>query len=240
MRLEAWINEKHLDPVERARTAERYAADPFGSIWFDDFLQPAMLTALRRVYAEEGRFKRTFAVFDPSLATGRREVTAEEYFAAPVDGRFDSGLIMEGPRAEGLEPGIATFVAFHWLLGSPVFHAFLGDVVGYELGGMVGSHARIIGAGETLGRHSDATQARALCMVMYFSPDWVPADRGVLRQFAPDGQEREIEPQPNRVVLFSVAKGYAHAVEAQASDRAPRWSHTSWYSRASKSLQRRR
>jgi hypothetical protein len=233
MRLESWIREKHLDPAEQARVAERYASDAFKSIWIDDFLRPAMLADLRRLFAEEGRFRRKLSVFDPSVRFGRRDATLEEYLAAPEEQRFESGVVLEGPRSpNSLEPGVATFVAFRWLLASPAFRGFLGALVGYDPGVLLGAQARIIGRGETMGRHNDATRNRALCMVMYLSPDWTAADRGFLRQFAPGERMREVEPRPNRAVFFTVKKGFSHAVEAQAGDRVPRWSHTAWFGRA--------
>jgi hypothetical protein len=232
MRLESWIQEKHLDPAEQVRVAERYASDMFKSIWIDDFFQPAMLAGLRRVFAEEGRFKRKRSVFDPSARFGRRDAALEEYLATSPERRFESGAVLEGPRsANRLEPGVATFVAFRWLLASPEFRVFLGALVGYDPGILLGAHARIIGLGETMARHNDDTGNRLLCLVMYLSPDWTPADGGLLRQFAPGNRSREVEPRPNRAVFFSIAKGFAHAVDAQASDRAPRWSHTAWFGR---------
>src|ERR1700737_4485050 len=56
MRLDQWIDERHLQPAAIASYAAAYASVPYASVAIDNFLTPAKFTALQRVFSVEGQF----------------------------------------------------------------------------------------------------------------------------------------------------------------------------------------
>jgi len=56
MRLDDWIDRRHLEPAAQVAYLAAFAASPHSAIIIDNFLQPERLGALQRVFATEGRF----------------------------------------------------------------------------------------------------------------------------------------------------------------------------------------
>lgn len=228
-RLEDWIDARHLTPAALDHAAARYAADPFETLWFDDFLRADRLDALRGLFETDGIFAPWFGVYDNTQRTNIRFVDAAEFNAASEEQRFERETTLTGPQPQRvMAPGWLTHVKFLYFCGQPPFRQFVQAVTGIDPLGVQSKQIRITGPGHYVRSHTDRLDGRRFCLVLYASRSWQPSDAGRFRQHRPDGNARTLDPLPNRALLFRTTKESFHQVELLSDTAAPRWGYSVW------------
>lgn len=233
MRLDAWLDPRHLLPGATEALATAFAAHPVHSAIIDDFLQEKPFALLQRAFREELRFERAYAVFDHP---DRQMATAERFFGEPDKRRFFTFERLAGvlPGRE-FAPGVLCHLKFTQLLLSLELRRFLSAASGMDICELEPSwFARTQRRGDMARRHNDLIEGRRLCAVYYLGPEWQPGYGARLRQFIGDDTVGVVEPRPNRLVFFEVKKEFDHDVEdfADAMGDQPRWAYTLWYGAA--------
>jgi hypothetical protein len=233
MRIEDWVNQEHLDAAKQAAYRAAFSSIPYPSVALDNFLIPEKLTALRRVFAGEGRFEEHF--FFHALVHGRlseEAVPAEIWRAAPDEHRASVEHIFSGPRPDqrmGL--GTVTNIKFEELLRSPMFMSFLEQVSGIRPATLTGIMTRIFVGGQYIRPHRDSGKDRDLCGVFYLSADWQPSYGGRFRHRGTGSDNVPVEPLSNRLLLFAPRVDLLHDVEpvSEAGADWQRWAYTLWF-----------
>jgi hypothetical protein len=228
-RLEDWIDPRHLSETAIAAAAARFAADPYQTVWFDNFLLEPKLEGLRALYEGDGVFGSWYGLYDRTNSAGLRFVDAEEFEAASDEQRFEQETQLTGaPPDRPLALGYIIHRQFLDFCGKEPLRRFLERITGYAPVGVNSFQSRITGPGHYVRPHDDNGVGRRLCLVFYPGRVWEPAHEGWFRQFHPDGSTRRLEPQPNRLVVFRVSKNSLHEVEPVAAAAPPRWGYTVW------------
>jgi hypothetical protein len=228
--LEDWINPQHLTEPALAAAAAHYHRDPYESLWLDDFLRQPRLDALRGLFHRDGHFAPWFGLYRDASRNGLEFVDRITYEAAPPERRFEQETVLAGPKpGREMAPGFLTHVRLLHFLDQQPFLGFLARLTGIEIEGVVDSQIRISEPGHFVGRHRDNGFGRQLCLVFYPGESWQPSEGGHLVQYQPDGGSRQVEPRPNRLVLFGVSERSFHAVEPVRT--VPRWGYTVWMGR---------
>lgn len=233
-RLEDWIDGRHLSEDAQAAAAGRFADDPYETVWFDDFLRPDRLEALRAIFERDGRFEPWLGLYGLEDRARLRFVDAAEFAAAPPSLRFEEETILVGPRPDRpLAPGWLLHAQFLQFCHRPPFVEFLRRVTGIDPVGVNSHQVRITHPGHYVGRHTDASGGRRMCLVLYCGREWDASDAGRFIQFHPDGRTRTLEPRPGRLVLFRTSRHSDHEVERVADGAHPRFAYTIWMGDAS-------
>lgn len=233
MRLEDWIDRRHLQPGAQTAHAAEFASQRHASIALDDFLRHEKFGALQRMFGAEGRFEEKHYLWQWGKG-GRSEkaVSAEAWRDAPPEHRAFVERIFAGPQPQHrMGQGIATHFKFVEMLASPQFMDFLQAVTGLRPQTMSGLLARIMVGGQYIPPHSDFMPIRDLCGVFYVSGGWQPSFGGRFRHCGPDPQVIPIEPRANRLLLFQPRADCKHDVEAinAAGSDWQRWSYSVWF-----------
>lgn len=214
-----WINPWHLGEEAVAAAAARFAGDAWQTVWFDDFLCPARLEDLRILYETDGDFHPWYYDFGSTSAAQTPESEQELVMrAAKPDRRMGIGYL--------------THLLLCTFVNSPPFLDHLGRITGIRPDGIQGFQVRISLPGRHVRPHTDNTAGRRLCMVFYPGRRWQPADGGRFQQLSGGRVMRELDPLPNRLVLFKVSDTSMHAVSPLAQDASPRWGFTIWMRKA--------
>jgi hypothetical protein len=234
-RLEDWIDPRHLSEAAIAAAAARFAADPYQTVWFDDFLLEPRLEALRALYEGDGVFSPWYSLYDRTRNDGVRFVGAEEFTASSEEQKFEMETKLTGaPPDRPLAHGYIVHQQFLGFCGKEPLRRFLERITGCDPVGVDSFQSRITGPGHYVRVHNDDGVGRRLCLVFYPGRAWEPAHEGWFRQFHPDGSTRRLEPQPNRLVVFRVSEDSRHEVEPVAAAAPPRWGYTVWMGKPAK------
>jgi 2OG-Fe(II) oxygenase superfamily len=235
MRLENWIDQRHLEPALQAAYAREFASVPHSSVVIDNFLRSEKLAALQRVFSIEGMFEERHYLWGwvNKRAKGYDEaVSAEIWRAAPDEHRASIEYQFSGPQpAYLLGPGIVAQIKFKEMVGSQNFMGFLESISGIRPATLSGFNPRIIVGGQYIRPHNDFNPNRELCSVFYLSTEWDPSFGGRFRHRGPGPNIVPIEPRPNRLLVFQPRKDCAHDVEpiSEAGERWQRWAYTLWF-----------
>ena len=238
MRLDDWIDPRHLDPAAQAVYAAAFATVPHASVAIDAFLRPEKLAALQRVFGIEGRFEERYFLDGRGSrqAEGTEEVvSAEAWRAAPDTRRASLERTFAGALPEHrMGHGIITQVKFLELMGLPEFMGFLEAVTGIRPAMLSGKMIRIMEGGHYIRPHNDAGGGRTLCAIFYVSPGWHPSFGGRFRHRGPGPDIVPVEPRSNRLLVFQARPDCPHDVEpiAAAGARWQRWAYTLWFNGA--------
>jgi hypothetical protein len=235
MKLENWIDPRHLVPATQASWAAAFSAAPQASITIDGVLQADKFTALQRVYSIEGRFEERYYVNrrrDNDNLSKDEIVSAEQWTTVPNSDRASQERSYVGPQPlHRMGKGIVTLAKFLELVDSPEFMNFLGAMTGIRPAALDGHMMRIMGAGHYVRPHNDAGPNRVLCAILYASDGWQPNFGGRFRHLGPGPEPIPIEPKPNRLLLFEPRVDCPHDVEpaTQRGARWQRWAQTLWF-----------
>jgi hypothetical protein len=231
MKLDDWIDERHLAPNVQATYAARFASVSYSSVAIDNFLRPEKLAALRRVFSTEGKFDERYSLWD--RASGLEKVVPGEVWrAAPLADRASAGRVFAGPQPNHrLGQGILAQLKFHEMAHSPEFMCFLQAVTGIKPATLTSMTTRILVGGHYIAPHSDAKPDRDLCAVFYASNEWHPSFGGRFRHCGPGLDIVPVEPRPNRLLVFEARSDCKHDVEpiTEAGARWQRWTYTLWF-----------
>src|SRR5579863_972185 len=169
MRLEDWIDPRHLASAAQTLYHAAFAAAPHASIVIDDFLRADKLDLLRLVFAREGDFEERHYLWEwTSEGRSERTVSAEAWHAAPAANKAFVEKVFSAARPEyRLGRGILTHFKFVELLSSREFMGFLEAVSGIRPATLSGLLMRIMAGGQYIPPHSDFMPIRDLCGVFY-------------------------------------------------------------------------
>jgi hypothetical protein len=235
MRLDQWIDERHLHPAAIASYAAAFVSVPYTSVAIDNFLKPEKFTALQRVFSIEGQFeeKHFFWGWVNGRTKGAEEaVSAEVWHAAPDAHRASVESMFAGARPDYcLGQGIITHVKFIELLRSVEFMSFLEAMTGIRPATLTCVMARIFVGGQYIRPHHDFRSDREVCAVFYASPGWQPSFGGRFRHRGPGLDIVPVEPWPNRLLVFQPRADCEHDVEpvTAAAAKWERWAYTLWF-----------
>jgi 2-oxoglutarate-Fe(II)-dependent oxygenase superfamily protein len=235
MRLEQWIDQRHLRPAAMASYAAAFASVPYSSVVIDNFLKPEKFAALQRVFSTEGEFaeKNFLWGWVNGKTKGSEEVVSSEvWHAAPDEHRASVESMFIGARPDyRTGRGIINQIKFMELLRSADFTNFLESVTGIRPAKLTCMMVRIFVGGQYIRPHGDFDEERDLCGVFYASPEWQPSFGGRFRHHGPGPDIVPIEPLPNRLLLFEPRADCKHDVEAITADPArwQRWAYTIWF-----------
>jgi hypothetical protein len=231
MKLDDWINQRHLAPDVQASYALRFASVPYASVAIDNFLRPEKLAALQLVFSTQGMFEERRSLWD-SATNSEKVVPLEVWEAASPTRRAVASRIFMGPHPNHrLGLGIVAQLKFSEMLHSPALMDFLRAVSGIRPATLTGMVARIMVSGHYNGPHNDTHPDRDLCGVFYASSGWHPSFGGRFRHCGPGPDVVPVEPWPNRLLLFQPRSDCEHDVEAIAPAGADwqRWAYTLWF-----------
>jgi hypothetical protein len=235
VRLEDWINPRHLATDAQALYRATLAGAPHASVVIDEFLRDDKLDLLRLVFAGEGAFEERHYLWEwTSGGRSEKTVSAEAWQSAAESQRAFVERVFTGARPEHrLGRGILTHFKFVDLLSSPEFMGFLESVSGIRPAALTGLLMRSMGAGHYIPPHSDFMPIRDLCGVFYISSGWQPRLGGRFRHCGSDAERVPIEPIANRLLLFEPQAKARHDVEpVEKSDEGwERWSYSIWFGR---------
>ena len=233
MRLDSWINARHLQPVAHAEYAAAFASVPYSSVVIDDFLQPDRLAALQRVFRTEGRFEERYYQWRRTEDGKREEPVPFDIWQAGSDAeRASVERVFVGSRPEfRLGVGIVAHLKFMELLRSGEWMDFLHVVSGIRPETLTGFSTRIMVGGQYVQPHSDFWQIRDVCGVFYASGGWRLDFGGRFRHRGPGPDIVPIEPRENRLLLFEPRADCTHDVEAitEAGKGWQRWACSMWF-----------
>jgi hypothetical protein len=229
MKLDDWIDQRHLAPEAQASYAARFASVSYSSVAVDNFLRPEKLAALQRVFSTEGRFEERYSLW----ASGSEKVVpGEVWHAAPLARRASAGRIFAGPQPNyRLGQGIIAQLQFREMVHSPEFMCFLQAVSGIKPAMLTSMTTRILVGGNYIAPHSDAQPDRDLCAVFYASNQWHPSFGGRFRHCGPGLDIVPVEPWPNRLLVFQPRYDCEHDVEpiTKVGSDWQRWTYTLWF-----------
>jgi hypothetical protein len=233
MRLEDWLDPRHLDAAGQSAYAAAFASAPYSSVVIDHFLRPEKLAVLQRVFSTEGRFAQRYYLWQWDEG-GRHEIESspEVWHAAPDVSRAFVEGVFEAPHPEHrIGQGVAAHYKFVALLASPEFMHFLDRVTGVRPATLTGLLARTMIGGQYIPPHSDFMPIRDLCGVFYASGEWQPSFGGRFRHCSAGSDSIPIEPRMNRLLLFRPGRDCRHDVEpiAEAGANWQRWSYSMWF-----------
>jgi hypothetical protein len=225
-----WITTAHLEPARVAAFATRFRTDPVSTLVIDDFLAPGPLEGLRSLFEGDGRWTERFVIRGTSRALP--EATRDRWRDTGSDERFSSQLALAGaaPGRE-LSPGMLHHLQILRLGSHPDLIDLLRRVSGRELSGLEGTQARIMLWAHQTAPHTDAGRGRALCAVLYLHREWHAGLGGRFLQYRDDLLVRQVDPLPNRLVLFATHGTLRHAVEPMttAAERWERCTYSFWF-----------
>lgn len=226
-RIEQWVAAEHLLPEAVAAYRRAIHDSPGRVAVIDGFLRPDKLSALRGLFARDGRFEPSFGLFDRHP----HEVAAEAFDAAPEAKRFYRYLTFRGPvPGRAMTPGMLHNTLFIMLSRTDAWRDWLAGILGAPLARQTALHARIMRRGMFMKRHNDDAHG-ILCAIFYLNTGWAPAFGG---RFVQEDRGRpivEVEPIANRLLLFSPGNGLSHGVApfTDAVGDWERWSYSLWY-----------
>jgi hypothetical protein len=233
MRLDDWIDPRHLDPAARAGYRAAFTASPHSSIVIDQFLCADKLELLRLVFATEGAFEERHYLWEwTDQGRSEKTVSAAAWHAARESQRAFVERVFTAPRPEyRLGRGSLTHYKFLELLSSPELMDFLDSVSGIRPPTMSGLLMRIMVGGHYIPPHSDFQPIRDLCAVFYASGGWQEGLGGRFRHCGPGSALTPVEPLANRLLLFEPRREARHDVEpiAQFDSAWERWSYSIWF-----------
>jgi len=233
MRLDQWINGRHLHPAAIASYAAAFASVPYASVAIDNFLRPEKFAALQRVFAVEGRFEEQHFLWGwVHKRTSEEPVSAEVWHAAPDAHRASAEAMFAGAKPEyRVGPGIIAQVKFMELLRSADFMSFLEALTRIRPATLTCMMVRIFTGGQYIRPHNDFRSDREVCAVFYASPEWQPSFGGRFRHRGPGPEIVPVEPWPNRLLVFQPRADCEHDVEpiTAAAARWERWAYTLWF-----------
>lgn len=212
--LHDWINPRHLDHAAMAAAATHFAEDPCSTVWFDDFLTPNRLEALRMIYESDGDFHPWYGDFG---GISHSDTGWELVLKSPKPGRHAG-------------TGYLTYLLLCNVINSPAFAGYLARITGIRPDAIQGLQVRITPPGHRVKPHTDNIKNRRLCLVLYPGRHWQPGYGSRFLQMREGRVVRELEPLPNRLVIFKVSDQSLHAVEPLAETAPPRWGLTIWMS----------
>jgi len=240
MRLEDWIDPRHLKPAAQAAYATAFASVPYSSIVLDDFVRMEKFRALQQVFTTEGRFEERHYLWQWDEEGKHEEaVPLETWRAAAEHEKAFVERVFVGARPNcRIAPGIAVHFKFVELLASAELMGFLEAVTGVRPATLSGLLTRIMVGGQYIPPHSDFMPIRDLCGVFYASTGWQPTFGGRFRHCAPGPEIVAIEPRPNRLLLFQPRSECRHDVEpiTEAGANWERWSYSIWFGTPSAAL----
>ena len=105
MRLEQWIDQRHLQPSAMASYAAAFASVPYASVAIDNFLRPEKFAALQRVFSVEGQFEEKHFLW--GWVNGRTEGQRKQF--PPRSGTLHPMPI--GPPWKACSPGRSPTIA---------------------------------------------------------------------------------------------------------------------------------
>jgi hypothetical protein len=235
MRFELWINQEHLEPARQAMYSAAFMSVSYPSIVIDNFLRPEKLTALQNFFETEAKFEEKFFVksrLQEHSFGAEDAVSAESWHVTPERHRASMEYIYAGPHPDYLMgSGTITNMKFGELLRSPNFMNFLERVTGIRCMTLTGIMTRVMIGGQYIKPHHDFRPDRDLCGVFYLSAGWHPTYGGCFRHRGNGSDSVQIEPLPNRLLLFQPRTELLHDVEpiSQAGAEWRRCAYTLWF-----------
>ena len=232
VKLDQWVSPEHLTDEAVDCYAARFAADAHQTLCLDGFFKPDRLAGLRAIFATDGAFRERYGLYPRDNEGGRQEVSAEEWYNAPPERRFDRELMLETTHTDArMNFGTLTLMLFYRLTRSPELLTYLSRITGQVLGRFEGGLIRIMRVSDLVAKHSDFVHGRCLCGIFYFNEGWQPAFGGRLVQYHRHHPQQFVDPLPNRFVMFRPHAQALHEVEPMTNEAADwqRWVITAWF-----------
>lgn len=214
--IETWVSPELADPARRAALRARFQADPARIMVIDNALLPDMYALLSRALREDCNWAVRHGVRDDR----QQWVEAAGFDGLPDDHRMARHGAFAGPRAgREMSPGMLALVRFKLLLASAAWRDMLESLTGQPVAALQEMLVRRMAQGDFARPHDDAIEGRRLCLLVYFSDNWTPAQGGRFVLHAADG-DRVYDPLPNRMILFDVGVRQDHSVQPLAAEAA--------------------
>lgn len=212
--IETWVSPDLADPARRADLRARFQADPARILVIDNALRPDRYALLSQALREDCTWEVRHGVQDHRL----QWVGVAGFDGIPDDRRMARHGAFGGPRVgREMSPGMLALVRFKFLLAGAGWRDLLESLTGQRVAALQEMLVRRMAQGDFARPHDDAIEGRRLCMLVYFSDNWTPAQGGRFILHAADG-DRYYDPLPNRMILFDVGVRQDHSVEALAAD----------------------
>ena len=202
-----WIDSRHVDPDAISRYQRDLRSTPTASLCLDNFLQDHQARRIAEYVMKEAQYKRVFGLFH-----GKRPIDSQAFVAAEEDNRMFTYEEAEGVAHEfRMSHNWLSFLRMASLFDTGEFSRYFEILVGRPLSipkRAIHRHRH----DDFLKRHNDAGDDRALCAVLYLTPNWQESD-GAEFVLAPPGQaETRSAPSFNRLLVFRPSSATEHYV----------------------------
>lgn len=236
MKLADLIHPRHLDPAATAVVRATIAGDRHRTAVIDGWLTPALHDGLLACFNGDAQFRPHHGLKqageEDSPGFEEHAVDADAFAAAPPSRRLARELVLDEAASAGLTtPGWLAHRRFMRMLVGDAFQAWLSAVSGEGPLDDVSYLARTMRHGDMCRAHSDAGDARRLCVLLYLGDGWRPAFGGRFQQLDGPMVDRSIAPLGNRAILHVPARECIHQVEP-LTDTARGWrrhSYSLWF-----------
>ena len=226
--LGSWVQHKHLEDSSLGSYREGFEKDPCRMLVLEDFLVEPMAERLSAFLEKQAVFETQRGLYsEPD-----REVSEDEWNSSPPSDRLFRFSKLVGILPEyRLDQNAMTYIRFRAALGDPSFCAFFEQISDLELKSEEDFGCHSMQFGDFLLPHDDDSRGRSVAIVLYLSRGWEPDFGGALRMVDERGDSTTTVARYNSIVMFDVAAGTTHEVEAitkQAGERR-RLTIGGWY-----------
>ncbi|WP_271078526.1 2OG-Fe(II) oxygenase family protein [Aurantiacibacter sp. MUD61] len=233
------INPSYLAPPRIGEIKQALDRDPNRHVVLDDFLLTNHISALNELITRTGEFEPNLKITPGAkraehlTEAQRRSTVDRDTFerVAPADRFISQETYVGAPSATSQTRPARTDALVRSVFASEAFHSLMGELSGIPVQETLPIKLKRHRKGHFLRRHSDSTGGRKLCSVLYVHERWLPEFGGRFELFRPDGTRYEIDPLPNRLILFDVTIGNEHAVQdlEQVPDDWYRANYSVWF-----------
>lgn len=226
--LDPWIQPRHLQADALLSYRKSFETHPARFVVLKRFLQEAVAERLSRFLREEAEFCVEYGLY----STGEEAASEEEWLRAAAEDRFFRFSKLVGtPSQYKFSLNTLTYLRFRKAFQEPNFRTFFQELSGMRLGWSDDFGSHMMKAGDFLRPHTDNNRNRRLALVIYLSPGWEPCFGGALNMIDGQGNRARIEAEYNSMVVFDVAAGTTHFVDAIIPDAEDRVRLTigGWY-----------
>lgn len=233
-----WLSLCFSDPVWIEQARQRFQNDPAHMLVIDDALEPARYRLLSQALRNDCDWEtrqgiiRRQAEARPAGTWPTEWVDAAAFAqSAPAEQFFQHEAFARARPGREMSPGMIGLVRFKSLLASPAFRDMLGHITGRRPEGLQELLIRRMVRGDMAKPHDDAIGGRTFCLLLYLSDGWDPAYDGRFIMHMPLG-DRDVDPLPNRMLLFDVNTGLKHSVRplSEAAAEWHRYNFSIWFS----------
>ncbi|MGB0712108.1 MAG: 2OG-Fe(II) oxygenase [Gammaproteobacteria bacterium] len=225
--LERYIDPAHLTREALAAYRARLDESESGPLVLDDFLKPDVFGRIAAAFEEDLLPERVFALIEVG------KVSEKRWDAASPSERFYSDLDLSKPRpGHEMAPGFLRHLLLINALGVSGFLNWFSYLSGCHLRS-VEAVARAADPlrGDSVAWHTDASNQRALCVVVYMHRVWDTGRGGRFFYKNRAGKLHHSDPLPNRALVFRARTAFQHRVEPMdpAAGDALRYNYTWWF-----------